>query len=195
MKKKLVVFIMTMAMGVSIIACGKNDDFYNEDNGCGVCLEDGEVECETADDSLITADDEVLEVTVENENEGISFSILDDGKTVLEKLGDPASTTDDGDYHTSKYYNAGELTYSTEGDTTEIVEFKSFSDAWKTSKGITIGSTVDEILNAYGESASEYDSEDGEHMISYTYTNGYSIYFTLNDSNEVVCFQMCLGRG
>ena len=137
MNKKFLVLLMTM--GLSIVACGKNDDFYNEDNGCGVGLEECASECDTVEDSLITADDEVLEVTVENENEDISFSILDDGKTVLEKLGEPASTTDDGDYHTSKYYNAGELTYSTEGDTTEIVEFKSFSDAWKTSKGITIG--------------------------------------------------------
>ncbi|MBR5951871.1 MAG: DUF4309 domain-containing protein [Pseudobutyrivibrio sp.] len=193
MNKKFLVLLMTM--GLSIVACGKNDDFYNEDNGCGVSLEECASECDTAEDSLITADDEVLEVTVENENEDISFSILDDGKTVLEKLGEPASTTDDGDYHTSKYSNAGELTYSTEGDTTEIVEFKSFSDAWKTSKGITIGSTAEEIISAYGESGCEYDSEDGDHMISYTYTNGYSIYFTLNGNNEVICFQMCIGRG
>ena len=193
MNKKFLVLLMTM--GLSIVACGKNDDFYNEDNGCGVGLEECEPECDTVEDSLITADDEVLEVTVENENEDISFSILDDGKTVLEKLGEPASTTDDGDYHTSKYYNAGELTYSTEGDTTEIVEFKSFSDARKASKGITIGSTAEEIISAYGESGCEYDSEDGDHMISYTYTNGYSIYFTLNDNNEVICFQMCIGRG
>ncbi|PHU33533.1 DUF4309 domain-containing protein [Pseudobutyrivibrio ruminis] len=193
MNKKFLVLLMTI--GLSIVACGKNDDFYNEDNGCGVSLEECPSECDIAEESLLTAEDDKLEVTVENEKENISFSILDDGKTVLEKLGEPASTTDDGDYHTCKYYNAGELTYSTEGDTTEIVEFKSFSDDWKTSKGITVGSTIDEILKAYGESACEYESEDGDHMISYTYTNGYSIYFTINDNNEVAFFQMCIGRG
>lgn len=193
MNKKFLVLLMTM--GLSIVACGKNDDFYNEDNGCGVGLEECASECDSAEESLLTAEDDKLEVTIENEKENISFSILDDGKTVLDKLGEPASKTDDGDYHTNKYSNSGELTYCTEGDTTEIVEFKSFSNDWKTSKGITVGSTIDEILKAYGESACEYESEDGEHIISYTYTNGYSIYFTLNDNNEVICFQMCIGRG
>lgn len=196
MKKKLVVLVMTMTMGLSMIACGKNDEVNNQDAGCGVCLEDDSYECNVeSEDSYITADDEVLEVTVENEIEEISFSILDDGATVLEKLGDPASTEDNDNYHTNKYYNSAEVTYYTEGDSTEIVEFKSYSDAWKTSKGITIGSTVDEIKAAYGDPTCEYDSDNNEHCLDYLYTNGYSIYFTCNDNNEVILFHMAIGRG
>lgn len=195
MKKKIFVLMMTMVMGLSVVACGKNGDVCPEEGGCGVSLDDCSSECDTAEESLIIADDMMLESTVENEIEEISFSILDDGKTVLDKLGDPASTTDNDTYHTNTYYNSAEVTYCTEGDSTEIVEFKSFSDAWKTSKGITIGSTVDEIKTAYGDPSCEYDNEEGEHCLSYFYEGDYSIYFTCNSNNEVICFQFVIGRG
>lgn len=204
MKKKLITLILTMTMGLSVVACAKTEstgsnnndsevsseaesfETISEDNGANETNEDGGMR-------IIDPDDTMLETTVENPNEGITFSILDDGNTVLEKLGEPASKTDNGDYHTNTYSSSAEVTYSKDGDKAEIIEFRSYSDAWKTSKGITIGSTYDEIINAYGEPSDE--SVEGELCLNYFYDDGFSISFSLNENNEVTYFIMVLGRG
>ena len=206
MKKKLITLILTMTMGLSVVACAQTESTGSNNNDSEVSSEAESFETISEDNgsnetegneeggaTVIDADDNMLETTVENPNEGIGFSILDDGKTVLEKLGDPASETESGDYFTNTYYSSAEVTYSKDGDKVEIIEFKSYSDAWKTSKGITIGSTFDEIITAYGDPSDE--SEEGELCLNYFYEDGYSISFTLNDNNEVTYFAMVLGRG
>lgn len=208
MKKKLITLILTMTMVLTIMACGKSESLGGGDNNSEVGTEIGsetegsetegsenvDSESGAAEDGVKTAADNKVETTVQNEIEEISFSILDDGKEVLEKLGDPASVTDgDNNYHTNSYYNSAEVTYSADGDNVEIIEFKSFSDQWKTSKGITIASTLDEVKAAYGEPS--YESTGADHDVSYFYSDGYSISFSFNDNNEVTYFLIELGRG
>lgn len=190
MKKKLLITMMTMIMGLSMVACGNNDDFYNTNSGCGVDYESEDVE------GNITADNAQLETTIESETFDIKISTLDDGDEVLNRLkeefGDPTDSTECNDIHTDTFDDL-EVTYSEDSGKKTILEFKCISDKYKTSKGITIGSTVDEVKAAYGDPSNEYDCDE-EHYIDYYYTDGFSIYF-ICANNEVITYQIVMGRG
>ncbi|MCR5671480.1 MAG: hypothetical protein K6G10_10790 [Butyrivibrio sp.] len=88
---------MTLAMVFSVAACGAKDDSGNGDKDIVVSTqtdqpedvaEDVEEDVAVDEESILTVDNKA-QTTVENEIEEISFSILDDGKEVLEKLGEP----------------------------------------------------------------------------------------------------------
>ena len=190
MKKRILVIMMTAVLSLSMVACGKNDDFYNTNCGCGV-----DYECEEVD-GTVTADNAQLETTIESEVFEIKISTMDDGDEVLntlkEEFGDPTDTSECNNYHTDTFDDL-EVTYYEENGKKEIIEFKCLSDRYKTSKGITIGSTVDEVKTVYGDPSCEYDCED-EHYIDYYYTDGFSIYF-ICANDEVITYQIVMGRG
>ncbi len=191
MKKNVLVVLMTVLMGLSMVACGKsNDDFYNTTSGCGVDLDNEVVE------TGLKADDPHKEATIESEVFDISISLYDDGDAVLERLteefGDPTNTSASENFHTDTFEDL-DVTYREDGDQKELVEFKCLSDRYKTTKGITIGSTVDEVKAAYGEPLCEYDEGD-EYFMNYFYDDGFSIYFTCAN-DEVITYQIVIGRG
>ncbi|SDB05476.1 hypothetical protein SAMN02910298_00118 [Pseudobutyrivibrio sp. YE44] len=195
MKKKFLVTMITMLMGLSIVACGKSqdDDFYNTNEGCSDC----DICCVEEDGSTgLTVEDPKAETTISSDVFDISISVMDDGDEVLNRLkeefGDPTDTSADGDFHTDTFDDIS-VTYSETDGKKEIVEFKCVSDRYKTNKGITIGSTLDEVKNAYGEVICEYDDEDGHHL-NYIYDDGFSIYFTFAN-DEVITYQVVCGRG
>ena len=190
MKKKLLVVMMTMIMGLSAIACGKkNDDFYNTTSGCGVEYEEG-------DETGLKADDPKTETTIESDVYDIQISIFDDGDTVIDRLteefGDPTNIEDNDTFHTVTFDDI-DVTYSDVDGGKELVEFKCVSDRYKTSKGITVGSSVDDVVAAYGEANCEYDEGD-EHFMNYIYDDGFGIYFTCVD-DTVITYQIVTGRG
>ncbi|SFN63213.1 hypothetical protein SAMN04487831_102227 [Pseudobutyrivibrio sp. UC1225] len=194
MKKRFLIMMMTMVMGLSMVACGKsNDDFYNSNCGCGVdydCDDDGVVE------TGLKAEDAHTETTIDSDVFDIHISVMDDGDTVLDRLteefGDPTNTEVNDNYHTDTFDDIS-VTYCEEDGKKELIEFKVMSDRYKTSKGITIGSTVDDVNAAYGEALCEYDEGD-EHYMNYFYDDGFSIYFTCANG-EVITYQIVMGRG
>lgn len=189
MKKRIILVTMTMIMGLSLVACGKNnDDFYNTNCGCGVDLDEEE--------TGLKADDAHEETTITSDVYEISISVMDDGDEVLNRLteefGDPTNTEVNDNYHTDTFDDLS-VTYCDNGDSKEICEFKCISDRYKTSKGITIGSTTEDVAAAYGEALCEYD-DGGEHYMNYFYDDGFSIYFTFAN-NELITYQIVMGRG
>ena len=185
MKKKLLVLVMTVTMGLSIMGCQKNVDFYNTCEGCGVDCEDFQCEEDYEEDGIECDDvNEETKVT----SEAATFTLFDSADDVKEKLGEPTDSSECNGFYTDTYDGIS-ITYS-EG---ELIEIDCMKGGWATSKGITFGSTTEDVKNAYGEASCEYDCED-EHYMNYFYKDGFSIYFTLYD-DQVTYIQIVSGRG
>ena len=196
MKKRVLVLVMAMTMGLSMVACGqKNDDFYNTTSDCGVdldCDDDGEV-----DDGL-ASENPREDTSVSSEVYEINVSLMDDPeevfKTLTDNWGDPY-IEDSGDYKIATF-DTLKITYSEVDGKKELIEFDVYSDCYTTNKGITIASTQDDVRAAYGEPLCEYDEGD-EHHMNYFFEDGFSIYFTTSSKagDAVTMYQIVMGRG
>ncbi len=114
---------------------------------------------------------------------GTAIQMNTDATSVLKALGDPQ------DYFEAKscafdgmdktyYYSGIELTTYPNGDKDYISSLYFKDDSVSTKEGIYIGSTLEEMLAAYGD---DYKGENG----SYTYTKGESSLMFIVENDEV----------
>lgn len=114
---------------------------------------------------------------------GVSIQMNTDMAPVLKVLGDPQeyfeakSCAFDG-FDKTYYYSGIELTTYPNGDKDYISSVYFKDDSVSTTEGIYIGSTLSELLAAYGE---DYTGDAG----SYTYTKGDSSLMFLVENDEV----------
>ena len=114
---------------------------------------------------------------------GVSIQMNTDVAPVLKALGDPQeyfeakSCAFDG-LDKTYYYSGIELTTYPNGDKDYISSVYFKDDSVSTTEGIYIGSTLNELLTAYGEN---YSGDIG----SYTYTKGDSSVLFLVENDEV----------
>jgi hypothetical protein len=169
-------------MAVLLTGCGSKDQPKPSDN----TADQNKAEQETGEPATKeTASGDVAQAKpgyVFDYN-GVSIQMNTDVAPVLEALGEPQeyfeakSCAFDG-LDKTYYYSGIELTTYPNGDKDYISSVYFKDDSVSTTEGIYIGSTLSELLAAYGE---DYTGDTG----SYTYTKGDSSVMFLVENDEV----------
>lgn len=185
MKKRILVCLTAMALSVSLFACGeeKKVDVNNNEANTEVTTEEATT-TETA-----TTDDKAHAAITYNGNTVSLFDNVDDAMT---KLGEPTKKDDDEPSFNYYYDNAVQLIFYKEAGNVSLVGIYSFESGATTDKGIQVGSSFDDVKNAYGEP--EYQEEiEGDLIVQYTYGD-YTLGFTITD-NKVSAISITSGMG
>ena len=133
--KKILALCVALLLIFSLTACGDKDGDNNDNGGTST----------------------VAEYTFTYN--GVKLTVGADAKSVLSKLGNPegevgeACGTDEKDIIYS--LSGVELETHVKGDDEVIRQIKIVNDSKSTDKGITVGSTKDEVIKAYGKSYKE----------------------------------------
>ena len=137
--KKILALCIALLLVFSLSACGGDNDGDN-DNG--------------ADNSgAATASEYTFTYN------GVEIKVGADAKPILSKLGNPegevgeACGTDEKDVIYS--LSGVELETHVKGDDEVVRQIKIINDSKSTDKGITVGSSKDEVIKAYGKSYKE----------------------------------------
>lgn len=175
MKKLLLGILMVLLL----TGCGAKEQDEKE-----VADQSGTKQESVSNDSTVTDDNAVAKEGYVFEYNGVDIQMNTDVAPVLKALGDPQecfeakSCAFDG-MDKTYFYSGIELTTYPKSDTedyTSSIYFK--DDSVSTKEGIYIGSTLQQLLAAYGENY----SGDGN---SYTYTKGDSSIMFIVSEDEV----------
>ena len=140
------------------------------------------------DEKSLTDDtvDEDTKIGYPFEYQGVNILVNEDAVPVLEELGeamDYVETPSCAFLGTDKfyYYSGIELATYPSDDKDYIYYIEFMDDTVATKEGISIGSSVDEMITAYGE---DYEEEIGTNT-SYTYTLGDSKLIFVTDDDTI----------
>lgn len=181
MKKKTVALLITSAVIFSLAGCaGASTETASVNE---TAIESSSEEGASAEETSSVEANEDVSTDVEDDSftyNGETISILNDASVTLSKLGtyDPTSST--GDDYKDYVYNNGAIEFSTnkiDGIEAPVFLYINTPDI-KTARGVGVGSTQKEIIDAYGDPDDKKD--DGEmhtteyHFDTYTITFRFS---------------------
>lgn len=188
MKRHIKVLILAFALSLALVACGSADGDKQDDKDKNTTetkhpSEDSD-EKETTDDEEGKDSSEDAYSTNGNfafKSNDILISIDDVYENVLNQLGEPmkyfeAPSCAYQGLDKTYYYNGFEVTtYTDEKEVDHIASVLLVDDTVTTQEGIYIGSSVEDIIDAYG---SDYEEATGQ----YTYIKGDSeLQFIIKD--------------
>ena len=175
--KRIFALLISLVLTLGLVACG----------GDGGADKDKDKDKDGGADKQSTVSFYV------NYNGNVKIELLADAKAVLDKLGEPISTSEMGacgDQGTvTKYvFDSIELFVLKNGDKATVDQITLKSDLVKTPEGVTIGSSRDDVIKAFGEGyAKATDTE-----IRYTSGNK-NLKLQLRDGSVVAIDYMVLG--
>jgi hypothetical protein len=178
MKKILLCLIAALLL----TGCGSKDQPEGSDNNTGKAAAEQETKEDTSKETA-SNDAAQAEPGYVFDYNGTSIQMNTDVAPVLEALGDPqeyfeAKSCAFNGLDKTYYYSGIELTTYPNGDKDFISSIYFKDDSVSTTEGIYIGSTLEEMLAAYGE---DYTGDTG----SYTYTKGDSSIMFIVENDEV----------
>ena len=143
-------------------------------------VSDDQVEDETGDNAsapvTYESTDERADTTLSNGT--IEISLYDDTDEVLAKLGE----TDKEDEFGNLVYDDFSIQLFGEGDNKELSGIFTYSENVKTSKGISVGDSYDDVKAAYGTPS--FESDDAGYITANYIISGFTLGFTIE--NDVV---------
>ena len=189
MKKRIVAVILSMVVCFSVVGCSKTEKDNKSSENVEV-VSDDQVEDQTGDQTgeieLKESADPKAETTLSNGT--IEVSLFDDVNEAFKKLGE---STEEDVFGNIIYDDFSVQCYG-EGDDMELSGIFTYSENVKTSKGISVGASYDDVVAAYGEPSFESE-EDGNKVLNYTYSE-YTLSFTMdNDNVASIAFTVGLG--
>lgn len=180
MKKKLVAVLLSAVVCFSIVGCSKTASDTNSDGENAEVVSDDQVEDETGEDAgepvTYESTDERADTTLSNGT--IEISLYDDTDEVLAKLGE----TDKEDEFGNLVYDDFTIQLFGEGDNKELSGIFTYSENVKTSKGISVGDSYDDVKAAYGTPS--FESDDAGYTTANYIISGFTLGFTIE--NDVV---------
>ena len=187
MKNRIITFLLASTMIISLVGCG--DAASAPANEPAATETSSETENETADETSTTVETKSADAyDASFEYNGKTVSVLDDLETVKANLGTPAEEQPSpfSDNSSDKLYVVG-----SDPDTIDLATLDGkvqsisvYDYKIKTTKGIGIGSSEEEVLTAYGNSGEKTES-DGETDILYE-LGKYSIDFYFDRNSKVI---------
>ncbi len=187
MKNRLITFLLASTMIISLVGCG--DAASAPANEPAATETSSETENETADETSTTVETKSADASDASfEYNGKTVSVLDDLETVKSNLGTPTeeSSSPFSDNSSDKLY-----VFGSDPDTIDLATLDGkvqsitvYDYKIKTTKGIGIGSSEEEVLTAYGNSGEKTES-DGETDILYE-LGKYSIDFYFHRNGKVI---------
>jgi hypothetical protein len=180
MKKKLVAVLLSAVVCFSIVGCSKTASDTNSGAENAEVVSDDQVEDETGDNAsapvTYESTDERADTTLSNGT--IEISLYDDTDEVLAKLGE----TDKEDELGNLVYDDFSIQLFGEGDNKELSGIFTYSENVKTSKGISVGDSYDDVKAAYGTPS--FESDDAGYITANYIISGFTLGFTIE--NDVV---------
>ncbi len=186
MKKRIVAVILSMVVCFSVGGCSKTESENKSENGNVEVVSDDQVEVSTDDSVVNESADPKADTTLSNGT--IEISLYDDVNDVFDKLGE----SDKEDEFGNIIYDDFTIQCYGEGDDMELSGIFTYSENVKTSKGISVGASYDDVVAAYGEPSFESE-EDGNKVLNYTYSE-YTLSFTM-DNDKVASIAFTVGLG
>lgn len=193
MKKRIVAVMLSMVVCFSIVGCSKSASENNNNENAEVVSEDqvedqveDQAEDQTGEVELKESTDPKAETTLSNGT--IEVSLFDDANEAFKKLGE---STEEDVFGNIIYDDFSVQCYG-EGDDMELSGIFTYSENVKTSKGISVGASYDDVVAAYGEPSFESE-EDGNKVLNYTYSE-YTLSFTM-DNDKVASIAFTVGLG
>ncbi|SHH49111.1 hypothetical protein SAMN02745229_00571 [Butyrivibrio fibrisolvens DSM 3071] len=186
MKKRIVAVILSMVVCFSVVGCSKTEGENKSENGNVEVVSDDQVEDQTDDVVMNESTDPKADTTLSNGT--IEISLYDDINDVFDKLGE----SDKEDEFGNIIYDDFTIQCFGEGDDKELSGIFTYSKNVTTSKGISVGSTYADVVEAYGEPSFESE-EDGKKIANYT-SSGYTLGFTI-ENDEVTAIAITAGMG
>jgi hypothetical protein len=187
MKNRIITFLLASTMIISLVGCG--DAASAPANELAATETSSETENETADETSTTVETKSADASDASfEYNGKTVSVLDDLETVKANLGTPTeeSSSPFSDNPSDKLY-----VFGSDPDTIDLATLDGkvqsisvYDYKIKTTKGIGIGSSEEEVLTAYGNSGEKTES-DGETDILYE-LGKYSIDFYFHRDGKVI---------
>lgn len=183
MKRKLVLLSAATMLSLSLFGCSTevtNDDIP-EDTVCQAPSDDYCGGCGTSIEDLETLEtkDKIAQNTIEYN--GVSFSLFGDANAILKELGEPTEKEEFDSFYNYTYDNCIIEFESTNDDPT--IDYVSIKTDEFTSNGIKVGSTEEEVKQAFGKPSTEYECA-GQNFYDYYYDE-FAQYFTFNDGKLV----------
>lgn len=187
MKNRIITFLLASTMIISLVGCG--DAASAPANEPAATETSSETENETADETSTTVETKSADASDASfEYNGKTVSVLDDLETVKANLGTPTeeSSSPFSDNSDDKLY-----VFGSDPDTIDLATLDGkvqsitvYDYKIKTTKGIGIGSSEEEVLTAYGNSGEKTEA-DGETDILYE-LGKYSIDFYFHRNGKVI---------
>ncbi|WP_026513205.1 hypothetical protein [Butyrivibrio sp. LB2008] len=187
MKNRIITFLLASTMIISLVGCG--DAASAPANEPAATETSSETENETADETSTTVETKSADASDASfEYNGKTVSVLDDLETVKANLGTPTEEQPSpfSDNSSDKLY-----VFGSDPDTIDLATLDGkvqsisvYDYKIKTTKGIGIGSSEEEVLTAYGNSGEKTES-DGETDILYE-LGKYSIDFYFDRNSKVI---------
>ncbi len=187
MKNRIITFLLASTMIISLVGCG--DAASAPANEPAATETSSETENETADETSTTVETKSADASDASfEYNGKTVSVLDDLETVKANLGTPTEEQPSpfSDNSDDKLY-----VFGSDPDTIDLATLDGkvqsisvYDYKIKTTKGIGIGSSEEEVLTAYGNSGEKTEA-DGETDILYE-LGKYSIDFYFHRNGKVI---------
>ena len=187
MKNRIITFLLASTMIISLVGCG--DAASAPANEPAATETSSETENETADETSTTVETKSADASDASfEYNGKTVSVLDDLETVKANLGTPTEEQPSpfSDNSSDKLY-----VFGSDPDTIDLATLDGkvqsisvYDYKIKTTKGIGIGSSEEEVLTAYGNSGEKTEA-DGETDILYE-LGKYSIDFYFDRNSKVI---------
>lgn len=187
MKNRIITFLLASTMIISLIGCG--DAASAPANEPAATETSSETENETADETSTTVETKSADASDASfEYNGKTVSVLDDLETVKANLGTPTE-----EQPSPFSDNSGDKLYvfGSDPDTIDLATLDGkvqsitvYDYKIKTTKGIGIGSSEEEVLTAYGNSGEKTEA-DSETDILYE-LGKYSIDFFFDRNSKVI---------
>lgn len=160
MKKKLLVTTLTIAMMLSVFGCGKNDLDYEKVSNEVTLESDAKLD----DAKVLDVSEDELRDLATVEYDGVKISAYDNADDIIAavntKLNAPESSTGDKENGRDFYYIQLHVSTDVKNGEEFVSEISSTQNLFKTTRGIGVDSTYDEVKSAYGEASLEQEQED-----------------------------------
>lgn len=183
MKNRIITFLLASTMIISLVGCGDAASAPANEPAAT------ETSSETADETSTTVETKSADASDASfEYNGKTVSVLDDLETVKANLGTPTEEQPSpfSDKSSDKLY-----VFGSDPDTIDLATLDGkvqsisvYDYKIKTTKGIGIGSSEEEVLTAYGNSGEKTEA-DGETDILYE-LGKYSIDFYFDRNSKVI---------
>ena len=198
-KRSLAAIMMASAMMLALMGCGSStSETTTETTPETTAEQTTESSANTEDEDISTENDPLPEVFMTKaeptfEYNGKTFSFTDDANTVVEGIKSVAKTVDEADnsgdagnsYDFDKDADGLGLTIATSvnGEKTTIDLMSATGSGFKTEKGITIGSKMEDVRAAYGDPY-EIDKFDNGELEIFS-CEGFNMSFDIEDGKVV----------
>lgn len=190
MKKKLVAVLLSAVVCFSIVGCSKTGSDNGSDADNVEVVSDDQVE-DQADDIgsepvTYESTDEKADTTLSNGT--VEISLFDSYKDIVDKLGE----SDKEDEYGNIVYDDFSIQCYGEGDERDISGIFTYSKNVKTSKGISVGDSYDDVVAAYGTPS--FESDDAGYTTVNYIISGFTLGFAI-DNDVVTSISFTAGLG